>query len=79
MPAILSPSAAKQWLTADLPPLEKSNLLQPYAEEWMLDHSISRLINSRRETMNQESILEKQVYPELENVNTLNLFSDDTT
>ncbi len=77
MPAILSPTAARQWLSKDLPSLEKSNLLQPYSEERMLDHSISRLISSRRETMNQKAILEKQAYPELEYENGLDLFSDE--
>jgi len=66
MPALLSLDNAKKWLSSDLLSPEKLSLLKPYEPEDMLDHSISRLITSRTQDFNQEAVLQKHSYPELE-------------
>lgn len=76
MPAILGADDAKVWLKNELSTEERKGLLAPYDASQMLDHSVSRLITSRKETMNQEAVLQKHSYPELETDFLKDLFSE---
>jgi putative SOS response-associated peptidase YedK len=66
MPLILSKDNAKLWLDTSLPFSEKKQLLTSYDQNEMLDHTISRLITSRKDNPNQPAVVEKFSYPELE-------------
>ncbi|MDI1353808.1 MAG: SOS response-associated peptidase [bacterium] len=65
MPAILTKEAAKMWLDGNIPLSEKKELLSPFSEQLMTDHSIGKLITSRRENPNQPAVSAKVEYPEL--------------
>lgn len=68
MPLILETEAAKQWIDSKLPFEEKQKLIKPFATEGMKDHTISRLITSRKDNPNQPAVLDYCSYPEIENV-----------
>lgn len=65
MPAILSTADAKTWLDKGVPFDRKKELLKPYSQQEMADHSISRLITSRKQNPNSPAVVEPFVYPEL--------------
>jgi putative SOS response-associated peptidase YedK len=65
MPAILSLADAKRWLDREVPFADKKDMLKPYSQEQMADHTISRLITSRKENPNCERVMLPHVYPEL--------------
>lgn len=65
MPVILSPESAKLWLDNSIPFTQKKELLVPFDENLMADHSISKLITSRKENPNSPAVMEPLVYPEL--------------
>lgn len=65
MPAILTLEGAKAWLDQDLAFSQKKQLLEPYNTALMADHTIGKLITSRKENPNQQSVMEHVVYPEL--------------
>jgi len=65
MPAILTYQSAKSWLDEGLPYSEKKKLLAPYDDELMADHTIGKLITSRKENSNTAAVMEPFVYPEL--------------
>ena len=65
MPAILNGPEAKMWLDKDIAFSAKRELLKPFAETEMADHTISRLITSRKENPNQPAVVEPFTYEEL--------------
>jgi putative SOS response-associated peptidase YedK len=65
MPAILTTEEAKLWLSNDIAFSEKQKLLNPFEVELMADHSISKLITSRKENPNTEAVVQPFDYPEL--------------
>ncbi len=65
MPAILSKESAKVWLDKEVPFDLKRALLRPFDEEPMADHTIGRLITSRKQNPNRPETLEPYEYPEL--------------
>ena len=67
MPAILDTAGAKIWLDANIPLSEKKDLLEPFDQNLMKDHTIGKLITSRRENPNQPAVISKVEYPELAN------------
>jgi putative SOS response-associated peptidase YedK len=66
MPLILTTEQAKLWLDRELPFNEKKKLITSYDPALMLDHSIGKLITSRKEDPNQPAVIEKVEYPELQ-------------
>ncbi len=66
MPVILSPAQWSQWLKVDCSPEAIRQLLQPYPEENMRSHTISKLISSRTHNSNVPELLEPYAYPELQ-------------
>ena len=65
MPAILDLSDAKVWLDKGISYDEKKKLLEPFDSNLMADHSISKLITSRKENPNSTRVIEPFEYPEL--------------
>lgn len=65
MPVILNLQDAKRWIDPLISFADKQSLLKPFPQEEMLDHSISKLITSRKENPNQAAVLEPFVYSEL--------------
>jgi len=65
MPVILRRDTERQWLDQSLIKDEIVNLMQPYDDEFMEAHTISKLITSRTESSNQERVIEVCEYPEL--------------
>lgn len=68
MPVILDAGAAKKWIDPTIPFEEKQLLLQPCDITGMKDHTVSRLITSRKENPNQPAVIDYFSYPELENI-----------
>lgn len=66
MPLILETEAAKQWIDPTPPFAEKQHLLKAFGTEGMKDHTVSRLITSRKDNPNQPAVLEYHAYPEIE-------------
>jgi putative SOS response-associated peptidase YedK len=65
MPAILSVEEAKRWLDTSIPFAEKKLLLDPYDVSEMNDHTISKLITSRKENPNCAEVMQPFEYEEL--------------
>lgn len=69
MPLILPKNAMHQWLNPLTDKKAIENLMQPFDENKMSAHSISKLITSRRENPNQAKIKEAFIYKELPQIN----------
>jgi putative SOS response-associated peptidase YedK len=67
MPLILSTADAKHWLDSDLDFDQKKELMRPYNADLMLDHTVSKLITSRKDNPNQAAVIQRHEYPELYN------------
>jgi putative SOS response-associated peptidase YedK len=65
MPAILSLPDAKLWLDKSVPFKAKKHVLRPFDQERMADHTISRLITSRKQNPNSPEVMEPFKYPEI--------------
>ena len=69
MPVILRPDMERQWLKPDLMKEEINNLILPLENDLLEAHTISKLITSRKETSNQEAVIDVCEYPELSLLN----------
>lgn len=76
MPAFLGLDAAKTWLDKDIAWAVKKTLLQPMSADLILDHTISKLITSRKENPNQAAVVDQFSYPELNADFQSTLFED---
>lgn len=66
MPVILAPDQYQRWIQPGLSNEEIMNLLQPYPESSMQNHTITKLITSRTQDSNVPEVLERHSYPELQ-------------
>ncbi len=65
MPVILSTENARLWLDKSVSYEQKKHLLEPCNVNLHSDHSISKLITSRKEKPNQPAVMKPFEYPEL--------------
>ena len=65
MPVIIPPHLYNKWLSADLKKEDINSFFNPYPENEMQSHSISKLITSHTQDSNQPEIRELFTYPEL--------------
>ena len=65
MPTILTTEEAKMWLDNGISFNEKKKLIHPFDESLMVDHTISKLITSRKENPNTDAVMQPFEYPEL--------------
>lgn len=65
MPLILSRETEKEWLNNDLSETQITEIMQPFDEEQMQAHTISKLITNRNENPNKPEIQNIFEYPEL--------------
>lgn len=65
MPVIVPPHLYKKWLQPDLAKEEINSFFDPYPDETMQNHTISKLITSRTGNSNVPEVLEPFTFPEL--------------
>jgi len=65
MPVIVPPALYKKWLSPDLTKAAIQSFFDPYPQEKMQFHTISKRITSRTEDSNVPETLEPFTYPEL--------------
>lgn len=68
MPLIISPNDYETWLNNDIDTKKIASFFKPYNDEEMNSYTISKLITSRTQNSNVESVTAKFEYPELINV-----------
>lgn len=66
MPVIIPPDLNKKWLAPDLTKAEIQSFFNPYHEDKMQNHTISKCISSRTENSNVPETLKPVAYPELQ-------------
>ena len=69
MPLILSPEDEAAWLNPDLTQNEVAALIRPYNTDDMSAYTISKKVNHAKDNRNIQEILDKVIYPELEQIN----------
>lgn len=74
MPVILDPEYEFLWIKPEIEKADFDLLVQPFDENRMSSHTVSRLITSRTDNSNIAEVQEVFIYDELNNPDSLKLF-----